>query len=51
MQKKLLQEALRSPEHLPLHAKLREAIRVQIEDGLLQPGELLPSERALREMR
>jgi DNA-binding LacI/PurR family transcriptional regulator len=50
MQKELLQEALHSPEPMPLHAKLREAMRVQIEDGLLQPGELLPSERALREM-
>jgi DNA-binding LacI/PurR family transcriptional regulator len=50
MQKELLQEALRSPEPLPLHAKLREAMRLQIEDGLLKPGELLPSERALREM-
>jgi DNA-binding LacI/PurR family transcriptional regulator len=49
MQTELLQQALQSRQPLPLHAKLREALRLQIEDGLLQPGALLPSERILGE--
>lgn len=33
----------------PLHQKLRDAIHQQILDGTLQPGETLPSERAMKE--
>ncbi len=33
----------------PLHQKLRKAIFDQIMDGTLQPGETLPSERAMKE--
>lgn len=42
-----LKSAIQSPHPLPLHAKLRDALLHQIEDGRLQAGELLPSERVL----
>ncbi len=44
-----LKSAIQSPHPLPLHAKLREALLRQIEDGQLPAGALLPSERILRE--
>lgn len=47
MQIDALQTAIQSPQPLPLHAKLREALLRQIEDGRLKAGELLPSERVL----
>ncbi len=40
---------LETPAAAPLHARLRGAIQAQLMDGTLQPGEALPSERALRE--
>ncbi len=40
---------LQTPAAAPLHARLRGAIQAQLMDGTLQPGEALPSERALRE--
>ncbi|HEU5098158.1 MAG TPA: GntR family transcriptional regulator [Roseiflexaceae bacterium] len=40
---------LQAPAAAPLHLRLRGALQAQIADGTLQPGELLPPERALQE--
>ena len=44
-----IQAAVQSAVAAPLHQKLRNAIREQILDGTLQPGETLPSERAMKD--
>jgi GntR family transcriptional regulator of arabinose operon len=33
----------------PLHARVRDALSVQITDGTLKPGDMLPSERSLQD--
>ena len=45
-----LQTDFDSSAPAPLHAKLRKALLVQIEDGTIPPGELLPSERQLQSL-
>ncbi len=45
-----LQTDFDSSAPAPLHAKLREALLAQILDGILQPGDLLPSERQLQSL-
>lgn len=44
-----IQAAVQSATPAPLYQKLRDAIHEQIADGTLQPGETLPSERAMKE--
>lgn len=43
-----IKEAIVAPAPAPLHVKLRQAIYEQIVDGVLAPGERLPSERKMR---
>lgn len=43
-----LKKDFESSTPAPLHAKLREAMRRQIEDQTITPGDLLPSERELQ---
>jgi GntR family transcriptional regulator of arabinose operon len=44
-----IKEAVNAPTPAPLHQKLREAIREQVQDSTLQPGDSLPSERVMRD--
>jgi GntR family transcriptional regulator of arabinose operon len=43
-----IKEAVNASTPAPLHEKLREAIREQVQDGTLQPGDSLPSERTMK---
>jgi DNA-binding LacI/PurR family transcriptional regulator len=45
-----IKQHLASPTAAPLHQKLRDAIQAQISDGTLSPGDILPSERLLKEI-
>ncbi len=47
MQIERVRLALQSSDPQPLHAKLSAALHLQIKDGSLEPGKLLPSERIL----
>jgi GntR family transcriptional regulator of arabinose operon len=40
---------LQSASPAPLHARLRDALAIQISNGTLKPGDALPSERILQE--
>jgi DNA-binding LacI/PurR family transcriptional regulator len=44
-----IKEVVHTPAPAPLHVRLRRALHAQITDGTLQPGESLPSERALQQ--
>lgn len=44
-----IQQLVTAATPAPLHQKLRDAIFEQIEDGTLQAGDTLPSERAMKE--
>jgi GntR family transcriptional regulator, arabinose operon transcriptional repressor len=44
-----IKQVLHAPTPAPLHTRLRRAIHAQIIDGTLQPGDSLPSERALQQ--
>ena len=44
-----IKEAMNASAPAPLHQKLREAIREQVQDGTLQPGDSLPSERIMKD--